>query len=122
MSFTPCFSRIDGPVKEIPILRALDRFPAARQAADGYFSEEEPRAPRECQCEWKFEVRVLYVEYAAATRSALLPRAAGIRESHVRGDLAIGMHCVEVRTSDENRVSAFLSNERKIREEFDGRD
>lgn len=40
VSFTPCFSRIDGPVKEILILRAFDRFSVLRQAANGYFSEK----------------------------------------------------------------------------------
>lgn len=40
VSFTPCFSRIDGPVKEILILRAFDRFSVLRQAANRYFSEK----------------------------------------------------------------------------------
>ena len=86
VSFTPCFSRIDGPVKEIPILRALDRFPA-RQAADGYFSEE-PRA-RLVNANANGNSKFAY--YTSGTRlhrGGFVTRAAGIREPHVRAAIS----------------------------------
>lgn len=81
-------------------------FQPARQAADGYLSEER-RASRECQCEWKFEVRVLYVGHAA------LSHAPQEYASHTCAAISrFGMHCVEVRTSDENRAVSSLPVER----------